>query len=205
MIKKTIKILKGRLNKIRFKKLTKNSTLSSSHFNSLTPSEDAENCEVYFEALEWALKNNHNIKNIALSGPFGSGKSSILQTFIKQYKGKNKGFWNWMLKSLFPKHFPKYRFLNLSLATFKHFNNSHQSIIEEEKSEAFVDDNKPNSSVGEIFDQPKNGGNTKIHNDKNISSDLKNDQDFQRLIELSILQQLFYHENDKKIPDSRFK
>lgn len=47
----------------------------------LTPSYDSANHEVYFKAIESALtgENRKTIKNIALTGSYGVGKSSILQ------------------------------------------------------------------------------------------------------------------------------
>lgn len=84
-------------------------------------------------------------KNIAVTGPYGSGKSSILLTFKKVYN-KNK-------------------YLNLSLATLK----------------AYQDE-------------------------KNSSSDNnRDDEEINRLIEYSILQQLIYREKRKVIPNSRIK
>ena len=68
----------------------------------LTPNDNAENCETYFEAITQALKNP-KIKNIALTGPYGSGKSSIIKSFEKENKDN-------------------YRFLNISLASFKEKN-----------------------------------------------------------------------------------
>ena len=44
----------------------------------LSPTDSAEDCDVYLDALSWALSNKKQIKNIAISGPYGSGKSSIL-------------------------------------------------------------------------------------------------------------------------------
>ncbi len=113
-------------------------------FHSLAPTNEAENIEDYINALAWALENTkkEKIKNIAIAGPYGSGKSSVIQTFQKRNQNS------------------KYHFLNISLATFK-----------EEKAEE--KNNIPNN-------------------------------DILRLIELSILQQLIYHEEDSKIPDSRF-
>ncbi|TCO02445.1 YobI family P-loop NTPase [Natronoflexus pectinivorans] len=134
---------------IRFKNLENK---VSEHYNSLSPIDDAEDCEVYLEALEWALANKHKNKNIAVSGSYGSGKSSIIKTFIKRTQA-SENLWN--------KFFPKNRFFNISLATFK--DSQHKD----------TDDNK--------------------------------DTELQRLIELSIIQQLFFHEKDSKIPDSRFK
>lgn len=111
--------------------------------NSLAPVENADEDGKYSQVLEWALsRRKQDIKNIAITGPYGSGKSSILRSFQRNYKGNELNF------------------LNISLATFS-----------EDLKEL-----KPNER------------------DKLL-----------RLIELSILQQIFYHKEDRKIPDSRFK
>ncbi len=119
-------------------------------YSSLSPINYGDGTCQYSTALLWALKNRkkEDIKNIALTGAYGSGKSSILKTFQKNYKGSDL------------------KFLNISLATFK-----------EEKPEL---DEKGNI----------------IKIDKT---------ELLRLIETSILEQIFYHEEDKNIPDSRFK
>lgn len=113
-------------------------------YTALSPIADANIDDDYKQALDWALKNRStfDIKNIALTGPYGSGKSSILKTYITSCT--DKGF----------------HFLPISLATFK----------EEEN---------------------KDPGPQK--------------EDLLRQIELSILQQIFYREEDSKIPDSRFR
>ena len=67
-------------------------------FYSLAPTDNAENSDIYLSALDWAIKEP-NIKNIAVTGNYGSGKSSILNTYQKKSKNKE-------------------RFLNISLATF---------------------------------------------------------------------------------------
>jgi len=134
---------------IRFLKIEE--TKSVNYFHPLTPTDKAEDCEIYLESIEWALKNRKTIKNIAISGTYGSGKSSIIKTFIKRITESENYF-----KRKFK---PTYKFLNISLATFK--------------------DNE---------DIPQS-----------------NDKDLLRLIELSILQQLFFHEKNHKTPDSRFK
>lgn len=141
--KKLLDILKKFINwltQFHLKLSTKES--ESSPYNSLSPTDDAENINYYIESLNWALLNRDKIKNIAISGPYGSGKSSVIQTFQKRNNNNN------------------FKFLNISLATFKEINTG-----------------KPT---------PEN-------------------EDLLRLIELSILQQFFYHEKDDKIPDSRFK
>ncbi|WP_161817941.1 YobI family P-loop NTPase [Sediminibacterium roseum] len=113
----------------------------------LSASDTAENVDEYLQAIDWAIEHRkkYGIYNIALTGPYGSGKSSILKTYMKSRKGKGNTF------------------LPISLATFQ-----------EEKAQ-------------------ENPATPPVKNE------------LLRLIELSILQQIFYHENDRKIPDSRFR
>lgn len=68
-----------------------------SPFIDLTPIDNADPDGSYANALSFAFENN-NIKNIALTGPYGAGKSSI----IKSYERNSD-----------------YEFLNISLASFK--------------------------------------------------------------------------------------
>lgn len=67
-------------------------------YEDLTPRSDVDEDGDYEELISWAL-NNDDIKNIALTGPYGSGKSSIIKTHVKNNEGKNE-------------------YLNISLATF---------------------------------------------------------------------------------------
>lgn len=112
-------------------------------YQALSPISDTKD-QQYLTAIQWALENRKekDIKNIAITGPYGSGKSSILKTFKKQNTND------------------ELKFLNISLATFK-----------------------------EDLTNEASGDNGKLL----------------QLIELSILQQIFYHEEDKNIPNSRFK
>jgi len=116
-------------------KLTKDDNPNPGGYDDLTPTSRGDEDKKYSKILKWALKNK-NIKNIALTGSYGSGKSSIIKTFTKEHR--------------------EYNILNISLASF---------------SDKDIEDNK----------------------------------DINRLIELSILQQMFYHVKHKQIPDSRFK
>lgn len=84
------------------KKSEKNALLPASASNvyaALNPTSEVseDDSKTYFEALTWALQEK-SINNIALTGPYGSGKSSILLSF--QTKHTN------------------FKFLNISLATF---------------------------------------------------------------------------------------
>ena len=76
----------------------KKETNKNIKFHSLAPTDNAENSGIYLSALDWAIKEP-NIRNIAVTGNYGSGKSSILNTYQKKSKNKK-------------------RFLNISLATF---------------------------------------------------------------------------------------
>ena len=58
-------------------------------FNSLTPDILQENKKVYTDALEFAFKNK-NIRNIAITGVYGAGKSTVWNTY-REYKTKKIG------------------------------------------------------------------------------------------------------------------
>ncbi|RZJ80000.1 MAG: hypothetical protein EOO47_09005, partial [Flavobacterium sp.] len=68
----------------------------------LSPIRNADKDRSYSKILKWAIENK-SIKNLALSGPYGSGKSSIIQTFQQRH--------------------PEYHYLNISLASFKKSDN----------------------------------------------------------------------------------
>ena len=121
-------------------------SLTHLNFRPLTPQTiEGTSVELYLNAITYAI-NRKDIKNIALTGSYGSGKSSILKT----YEERN----------------PENRYLNISLASF----------------------NKRDSE------------------EENSPSHNNNDhENLERLLELSILQQIFYHVDYNAIPDSRFK
>lgn len=61
------------------------STDMQSKFVDLAPTDEADKAGVYSEAILFAT-NNAKVSNIALTGPYGSGKSSIIQSFLKKYR-----------------------------------------------------------------------------------------------------------------------
>ena len=71
-------------------------------FKSLTPRKDVD-LSAYEEAFEFALKNME-IKNVAVTGSYGAGKSSVMETFKKTEFGE------------------KYTYLHISLAHFEKLN-----------------------------------------------------------------------------------
>lgn len=102
----------------------------------LTEEEDLKRIHPYLKNLKGAIDSD-GVNNIAITGSYGSGKSTILKTF--QHLN------------------PEYEYLSISLASF----------VENER--------KPE------------------------------DSEFERRLEVSILQQMFYHVEPSEIPDSRFK
>ena len=105
----------------------------------ITEESEKEKIKPYLDALIKAV-NTKDINNIAITGSYGSGKSTILKTFQKEYKSC-------------------FRFLNVSLASFN-----------------------------------------KINDESNEDS-----EKLERLLEISILQQIIYSVNPDKIPNSHFK
>lgn len=60
-----------------------------SRFHPLTPIDNIEDNKIYQDALEFALQQDA-VKNIAVTGPYGSGKSSVIQSFFKNSPNKYK-------------------------------------------------------------------------------------------------------------------
>lgn len=133
-----IKYLSYIINRLKDKPQDNPKPISSLAPKILSKKEELERIAPYTNRLKDAIDAN-GITNIALTGGYGSGKSTILNTFQNLY--------------------PNYEYINISLASFK--------------------DNKQ--------DNPK-----------------END-DLDRQLEVSILQQIFYHVKPSRIPDSRFK
>lgn len=124
----------------------KNTLVSSLAPKVLTKKEDIEKIQPYLDKLSESLETK-GISNIALTGGYGSGKSTIIKTF------QNLN--------------PQYEYLNISLASF----------------------------------------NKKNDDDDNVTPKDKKTQreELERLLEVSILQQIFYHVEPSQIPESRFK
>ena len=74
------------LGKVESKLQTKDYKIDKkSKFVDLAPTNFADKEGVYSDAIQFAI-NSSKVLNIALTGPYGSGKSSIIQSFLKVYK-----------------------------------------------------------------------------------------------------------------------
>ena len=151
-------------------------------YRDLTPTDKAEGCETYIEALEWAL-HNPKIRNIALAGTYGSGKSSIIETFIKYRKDqeKTKSFWKrpWAWISCKCSNKKNDFMLKLSMATF--LSGITLEHAQENKGDDISED-KTSTSIG--------GEKIRIPIDE---------------VERGILKQLFYKVHPRKLPQSRYR
>lgn len=123
------------------------------HLSDLSAKSDTEKSKDYLSALRWATENE-DVLNIALTGAYGSGKSSILRAFKEKYED--------------------YNYLPISLASFR-------DGIEEQYEKDGVTHYR--------IKKPNEAERVEQH----------------RLVELSILQQIFYRETDELLPESRFK
>lgn len=135
-----------------------------------------------------AQLNNKEARNIAITGPYGSGKSSVLRTLKKDY--------------------PNHHYLNISLATLKCYED--QIETEEEKEES----KKPSTPKTTSHDDSPDSGSIDTHrsehdetqqNDHSQNHKPVSRESLNRLIEDSILQQLLYKEKNETIPHSRIK
>jgi hypothetical protein len=122
----------------------------------LSKEEDLKIIQPYLTELERSL-NQKDITNIAVTGAYGSGKSTIIKTFQKIHC--------------------EYEYLNVSLASFT--------------------DNDENGK--------KKNSKLKATDEENPIEPDKFNSNLERRLEISILQQLFYHVKPSEIPDSRFK
>lgn len=64
---------------------TKASVAPDARFIDLAPKELADGADIYLDALNAAIAKD-DVLNIALTGPYGSGKSSVIKTFLARYK-----------------------------------------------------------------------------------------------------------------------
>lgn len=58
---------------------------AKSRFVNLAPTDKADEDGIYFDALNSAI-TDPDVFNIALTGPYGSGKSSVIKSFLTKYK-----------------------------------------------------------------------------------------------------------------------
>lgn len=126
------------------------------------------------EAL--SIAENEHIRNIALTGPFGSGKSSVLVTLMEDFANKHK-------------------FLPISLATLQ----PNEEDIDDKEPRR-----QPVPQLVKPVEQEHHEETDKWPSLIETEQE-KRVENLNRKIEYSILQQLIYREETKTVPNSRFR
>ncbi len=151
------------------KDIEENTSISSLAPKILTKKEDLDKVQPYLDKLKDTL-NTKGINNIALTGGYGSGKSTIIKTF--QHWNKDN-----------------YNFLNISLAAFNQ--------------------NNTKESFKELYELKIKNGKTANEAEKEIANEFKetiiSNEELERQLEISILQQIVYKVKSSNLPESRFK
>ena len=131
--------------------------------NPLTPEVIADkDSNSYKTVREISAAIDHkDVKNIAVTGPYGSGKSSILKTLMEDFNENRQ-------------------YLSISLATLK-------SGLKDKKDNKENSEQKPANTPGPAADASKEN------------------EELNRKIEYSIVQQLIYRESTDDLPNSRIK
>ena len=157
---------------------------NNDEFHSLLPY-DGIKWNKTFDALHWALAE-HKVNNIAITGYFGSGKSSFWESYIKQVKENN---------------LDDREIINISLAKFsckcdKNFK------CDENSSEKSKYDVKPSDSGYKVF----SGEEISDYDQWRIYQEQKKiEEELEIEIERGILEQILYSVENNEIPASRFK
>lgn len=146
-----------------------------------------EESKSFSEALNYAL-GNEEIHNIAITGSYGSGKSSLISSYIKRQENFDK------------------KFLQISLASFTLEKNAEKNIDSSKNNEEVFNE----AQEEEDFDtEDEISHDESLTEEKDINTDEKRTSyiPFSTLqkIEKSILQQMFYRESGFKLPFSRFR
>ncbi len=162
---------------------------TQSEFNSLLPF-DGQEWNKTFDALHWALKEP-NVNNIAITGYFGSGKSSFWESYIKQVPIKKKD----------DNPLKKRDIINIALAKFS-CKCDEDFKCNDNSSETSKFDVKQTDSGYKIFsnDGISDYDYWKIYQDRK-----KKEEELEIEIERGILEQIFYSTEEDNIPASKFK
>lgn len=105
-------------------------------FTDLAPTDNLSNDQKYVETLDWAL-NDERIKNIAITGPYGAGKSSIIASYLKK------------------RPYIKKRSLNISLANFSKKKNDIVENETENETKKFDEKDIQRSILKQLFYKTK--------------------------------------------------
>lgn len=150
--------------------------------------EDKSSYEEEFNQIKYALENE-KVKNLAILGKFGTGKSSLVSSFFKHAKINNKKI-------------SEKEYVTVSLADFDYLKENSSDNIEDDRSDILI------SGIISAFDTTdKVGSNTTSYDRVDTSSD--NNQSSSKsayhnlvAVEKEIIRQLSYGKLSKNVPIS---
>ena len=177
-LKVGLKKLKQVLGNSQDKGTERGRKVAYSEYRDLTPIDSIENGDEYIKALNWAFQNK-KVRNIALTGPYSSGKSSIIETFLRKDE-ESKVLYKIFLHKIIIKIT-----LKMSMVLYKAF--LHKYTIRGSALKISM----------ATFRKGDYGKEESASNEK-----IKVDADE---IERGILKQLFYKVDPKRIPQSRYR
>lgn len=149
-------------------------------FNSLTPDILKENKKVYTDALDYAFSND-DIRNIAITGVYGAGKSTVWNTY-KNNKLKEKYF-----------------------KLFRYFvSNPFEKVITVCLGKYVDNTNKKGSEGIENSPDIYNEDNTKKENNK-IEKVIEKSSEIENRVERQIINQILSQIESKYVPLSKYK
>ena len=150
--------------------------------------EDKSSYEEEFNQIKYALEND-KVKNLAILGKFGTGKSSLISSFFKHEQINNK-----MISDI--------EYVTVSLADFDYLKENSSDNIEENLADNSKSDNDNNSDITD-----KNSSNASSENRVDLSN--KNNQSsgksaYQNLeaVEKEIIRQLSFGKLSENVPIS---
>lgn len=177
-LKVGLKKLKQVLGNSQDKGTGRGRKVAYSEYRDLTPIDSIENGDEYIKALNWAFQNK-KVRNIALTGPYGSGKSSIIETFLRKDE-ESKVLYKIFLHKIIIKIT-----LKMSMVLYKAF--LHKYTIRGSALKISMATFRKGD-----YGKEESASNEKIKVDANE-------------IERGILKQLFYKVDPKRIPQSRYR
>lgn len=104
----------------KFQIVSDNDSETKNEFQTLTPivDPDKEGYQPYFKALDYAL-NRDDVKNIAITGPYGAGKSSVILSYLKKIERRKHLLYRLIYCLNFVKLKPADEHVIISLANFE--------------------------------------------------------------------------------------
>ena len=155
---------------------TENMKTNETTFNSLTPDILDENKKVYTDALDYAFGNS-DIRNIAITGVYGAGKSTVWNTYRK-YKLSN------------PEENTFKKIITVCLGKYEDNSDEKREDSSDEKREDSSDEKREDSS---------------LEDDENYSNNNKKDKVLDNRVERQIINQISAQIKSSDIPLSKYK